>query len=75
MYQDMGASVFYDQCQTYASQYGANIITPQTIGLTGENYWIATACACMLVSHSLSLALNSNYYLDNLFVNFRKEKI
>jgi hypothetical protein len=41
-YQDFGSSVFYDQCQNYAGLYGGSIITPQTIGLTGDNYWVAS---------------------------------
>jgi len=41
-YTNYGSGVYYDQCQLYASQHGASIITPQTIGLDGDNYWICS---------------------------------
>ena len=34
-------NIYYDQCQAYATQSGASIITPSTIGLSGEYYWLA----------------------------------
>jgi len=50
LYQDFGTAtynlMYYDQCQTLASQYGASIITPQTIGLSGDNYWIGSTHTC-----------------------------
>jgi hypothetical protein len=34
-------NIYYDQCQAYATQSGASIITPSTIGLSGDYYWLA----------------------------------
>jgi hypothetical protein len=44
-YQDYG-SVHFDQCMQYASDAGAIIITPYTIGQQGDNYWVHSVHMC-----------------------------
>ena len=44
-YQNFGA-MFYDQCQLLASNAGAMVITPYTLGLTGDNYFVSPQHAC-----------------------------
>ncbi len=45
IYQDYG-SQHYDQCILLASDAGASIITPYTIGLTGDHYWVPSVHTC-----------------------------
>ena len=45
VYQDYG-SQYYDQCILLASNAGASIITPYTIGLSGDNYWVPSVHTC-----------------------------
>lgn len=45
IYQDYG-NQYYDQCTLLAANAGASIITPYTIGLSGDNYWVATMHSC-----------------------------
>ena len=45
LYQDLG-SLYYDQCQNAAAKHGASIITPYTVGLTGDNYWLSSTHQC-----------------------------
>ena len=44
-YQDYG-NLYYDQCQAIASNAGAQIITPYTLGMNGDNYWINSVHMC-----------------------------
>jgi hypothetical protein len=44
-YQDYGPR-YYDECQLLASDAGASMITPYTIGLTGADYWVQTVHSC-----------------------------
>ena len=44
-YQDFG-NKYYDQCQTLAGNAGAMIITPYTIGQSGDGYWINSVHMC-----------------------------
>ena len=44
-YQDFG-NQFYDICQTLAGNAGAMIITPYTIGQSGDDYWINSVHMC-----------------------------
>src|SRR5262249_32755604 len=44
-YQDFGVK-FYDECQSLATQYGSMIITPWTIGLNKDNYWVQSVHQC-----------------------------
>ncbi len=45
-YQDYGQK-YYDECQLLASQAGASIITPGTIGTgTGDGYWVPSVHTC-----------------------------
>lgn len=45
-YQDYGTK-YYDECQLLASQAGASIITPGTIGLgTGDGYFVPSVHTC-----------------------------
>jgi hypothetical protein len=44
-YQDYG-NKYYDECQTLAGNAGAMIITPYTIGKSGDGYWINSVHMC-----------------------------
>ena len=44
-YQDYGLRHF-DECFLLASNAGASIITPYTIGRTGDNYWVHSVHMC-----------------------------
>jgi cysteine-rich repeat protein len=44
-YQDYGLRHF-DECFLLAANAGANIITPYTIGQTGDNYWVHSPVMC-----------------------------
>ncbi len=45
-FQDYGQK-YYDECQLLASQAGASIITPGTIGTgTGDGYWVPSVHTC-----------------------------
>jgi UDP-3-O-[3-hydroxymyristoyl] glucosamine N-acyltransferase len=44
-YQDYG-SQYYDQCILLASNAGASIITPYTLGLSGDSYWVPSVHTC-----------------------------
>jgi UDP-3-O-[3-hydroxymyristoyl] glucosamine N-acyltransferase len=57
-YQDYG-SQYYDQCVLIASNAGASIITPYTIGLTGDGYWVPTVHACNTYEY---ISSNGNSY-------------
>ncbi|MFT6143324.1 MAG: hypothetical protein ACJAZO_002179 [Myxococcota bacterium] len=46
IYQDHGAK-YFDECQLLASQAGASIITPGTLGTgTGDGYWVPSVHTC-----------------------------
>ena len=59
-YQDMG-SMYYDQCQNAAATRGASIITPYTVGLTGDNYWLTSTHQC----NTYEYIYNSGYSMGN----------
>jgi hypothetical protein len=44
-YQDYGERHF-DECFLLAANAGANIITPYTLGQTGDNYWLHSVHMC-----------------------------
>jgi hypothetical protein len=44
-YQDYGPQ-YYDQCLLLAADAGASIITPYTLGLSGDGYWVPSQHTC-----------------------------
>ncbi|MBM4354850.1 MAG: hypothetical protein FJ109_13855 [Deltaproteobacteria bacterium] len=62
-YQDYGTK-YYDECQTLAGNAGAMIITPYTIGQSGDNYWVNSVHMCNTYEWIISSGTNFSY--DNL---------
>ena len=59
-YQDFGL-LYYDQCSVLASEHGAMIITPYTIGLSGDNYWISQTHQCNTYEYIDGSGFNLGY--------------
>jgi hypothetical protein len=61
-YQDYGLR-YFDECFLLAANAGANIITPYTIGQTGDNYWVHSVHMCntyeWITSNGTSFAYDS----------------
>lgn len=62
-YQNHGTK-YYDECQTLAGNAGAMIITPYTIGQSGDNYWINSVHMCN--TYEWITGGGTNYGNDNI---------
>jgi len=62
-FQDYGL-MHYDQCQLAASEAGATMITPYTIGRAGADYWVQSVIACNV--YNWITAGGSGFAYDNL---------
>merc|ERR1711865_670447 len=59
-YQDFG-NKYYDECQLLASEAGASIITPQTIGQSGDGYWLFSVLQCNTYEYFTSSGTSFSY--------------
>jgi hypothetical protein len=62
-YEDFGP-LYYDECQLIASEAGASMITPYTLGRTGADYWVQSVIACNV--YNWITAGGTNFAYDNI---------
>jgi hypothetical protein len=67
-FQDYGPR-YYDECMLLASDAGASMITPYTIGRTGADYWVHSVIACNV--YNWITAGGTNFAYDNVGVAVR----
>ena len=70
-YQDYGLRHF-DECFLLASNAGASIITPYTIGRTGDNYWVHSVHMCNTYEWITNNGRGFSY--DNMGANQRSSR-